>query len=255
MARMIKSISNLVAIIIITLTAIVTFSTSLFAKPVAQWIFEDINKITNEYAAVILEPIQSIGGVTSFTVPYLEALQKKCKELGVFLIFDEVQTGFGRIGTPFFSGYSGVTPDMFTTAKGIASGFPLGTLFVSDAISAKVKIGDLGSTYGAGPVAMAAAAATVEALTSRNLFAHVTELDAEFKTLASIPGIEEVRGKGCLVGLKTKMPAKELMKALLERKIISGTSKDPMVLRLLPPVVITKDHIAELRQALTEILQ
>lgn len=212
------------------------------------------NQITNETAAVILEPIQSMGGVTSFTLPYLAALKAHCEKTGTILIFDEVQTGFGRTGDPFISGFCGVTPDIFTTAKGIASGYPVGAMFVTDAIAAKVKTGDLGSTYGAGPVAMAAIIATVDTLVEQDLFRHAKKLDEAFKACSSIPGVVEVRGGGCLIGLKTTKPAKDVMKALLEKQIITGTSKDPNVLRLLPPIIITDEHINIFKSALREVL-
>jgi acetylornithine/N-succinyldiaminopimelate aminotransferase len=207
--------------------------------------YNDLEKITDAYAAVILEPIQSIGGVTSFENKFLEALRAQCTKVGAHLIFDEVQTGFGRTGLPFVSGYSGIEPDMFTTAKGIASGYPIGALFVHDHIASKVKMGDLGSTYGAAPVAMAAIEATVHELTSRHLFKHVQKLNECWQSLSSIPGVEEIRGRGCLIGIKTKIPAKELLKQFLSKGIITGTCKDPNVLRLLPPIILQKEHIEE----------
>ena len=217
--------------------------------------FEELNQITSDYAAVILEPIQSIGGVTAFEIDFLKALRTQCDKVGAILIFDEVQTGFGRTGLPFVSGFCGVDPDMFTTAKGIASGYPMGAMFVSDAIAAKVKMGDLGSTYGAAPVAMAAMEATVHELTSRNLFDHVKKLDAKWQTLLAIPGVEEIRGKGCLIGVKTKIPAKELFKLFLTKQIITGTCKDPHVLRLLPSVILQESHIDEFATHLKDLLQ
>jgi acetylornithine/N-succinyldiaminopimelate aminotransferase len=216
--------------------------------------FDDLARITDEHAAVILEPIQSIGGVTSFDSSFLKALRARCTEVGALLIYDEVQTGFGRTGLPFVSGYSGVEPDMFTTAKGIASGYPIGALFVHDHIACQVKMGDLGSTYGAAPVAMAAIAATVHELTSRHLFRHVQHLDECWRALATIPGVEEIRGKGCLIGIKTKIPAKELLKLFLTKGIITGTCKDPHVLRLLPPVILQPEHIATFAEHLKTFL-
>ena len=216
---------------------------------------EDLAKITNEYAAVILEPIQSIGGVTEFKKEFLHAVRAKCTEVGAHLIFDEVQTGFGRTGLPFVSGFGGIEPDMTTTAKGIASGYPIGALFVHDRIAAQVKSGDLGSTYGAAPVAMAAIGATIETLTKQNLFKHVQTLQPLWESCLSINGVEEIRGRGCLIGIKTKMPAKELLKSMLTKNIITGTCKDPMVLRLLPPVILQPEHINQFTIALQEILQ
>ncbi len=212
-----------------------------------------LTSITEQTGAVILEPIQSIGGVTSFTTDFLKKLRERCTTVGALLIFDEVQTGMGRTGTPFVSGYWGIEPDMFTTAKGIASGYPIGALFVHDKIATSVKSGDLGSTYGGGPVAMAAVAATVDRLNEHKLFDHVIDLDSHFRSLAKLPFVDEIRGKGCLIGIKTPHLAKHLVKELLKRNIISGTCKDPYVLRLLPPIILSPEHIDQFKTALMEV--
>ena len=214
-----------------------------------------LDQLTDEFACVILEPIQSMAGMVMFNQDYLMKLREICLRKGILLIFDEVQSGFGRTGDYFISGYSGVEPDMMTSAKGIASGYPVGLLAVSDGVNDQIGPGDLGSTYGAGPVAMAAVKATCEMLQSGFLLNQVKEIDRMMKSLMSVDGVEEVRGHGCLIGLKTRMKAKDLKDRLLEQMIITGTSKDPYVLRLLPPIVLEEQHITHFRAKLEECLK
>lgn len=209
-----------------------------------------LDQLTDEFACVILEPIQSMAGMVSFTQDYLMKLREVCLRKGILLIFDEVQTGFGRTGDFFVSGFGGIEPDMMTSAKGIASGYPIGLLAISDNLRDEMGKPDLGSTYGGGPVAMAAVKATCQMLQSGFLLNQVKEIDGMMRALISVDGVEEVRGKGCLIGLKTRMPAKQLREKLLAEMIITGTSKDPMVLRLLPPIVLEESHITHFRTKL-----
>jgi acetylornithine/succinyldiaminopimelate/putrescine aminotransferase len=214
---------------------------------------EGLAKLTDEFACVILEPIQSMSGMVEFSYEYLTLLIDKCRALGILVIFDEVQTGFGRTGQYFVTGYSGLQPDMLTSAKGIASGYPIGLLAVSDDL--KPRVNDLGSTYGGGPVAMAAVKATARALRDPRMLEHVRVLGQKFAELINVEGVEEVRGKGCLIGIKTVLPARQLRDRLLERRIITGTSKDPHVLRLLPPIILEESHIDEFRAFLMDCLK
>ncbi len=211
--------------------------------------------LTDEFACVILEPIQSMAGMVEFSHSYLIKLQEICLRKGILLIFDEVQTGFGRTGEYFISGYSGIEPDMMTSAKGIASGYPIGLLAVSERVKDQIKQGDLGSTYGGGPVAMAAVKATCELLESGAILMQVKQIDQLMQELKSVPGVEAVFGKGCLIGLKTILPAVELKNRLLKEMIITGTSKQPNVLRLLPPIVLEEQHMIHFRAKLTECLK
>src|SRR5262249_2765134 len=113
-----------------------------------------------ETAAVILEPIPSMGGIRVASKEFFQGLRRLCTERGALLAFDEVQTGFGRTGTLFCGEHFGVTPDLVTGAKGIAGGFPAGMVFVREDVAAKVKVGEQGTTFGGGPLACAAIAAT-----------------------------------------------------------------------------------------------
>ncbi len=217
--------------------------------------FGGLEQLTEEFACVILEPIQSMAGMVEFSQDYLRKLREVCSQKGTLLIFDEVQSGFGRTGEFFISGYSGIEPDMMTSAKGIASGYPVGLLAVSDAIKDEISMGDLGSTYGGGPVAMAAVKATCDMLQEGSLLANVKAIDVMMQDLLAVEGVEEVRGSGCLIGLKTRVPAKELRDRLLAEKIVTGTSKDPMVLRLLPPITLNEEHMVKFRLNLEKCLR
>lgn len=223
-----------------------------FFKPNDESIFDSL---TEEFAAVILEPIQSMAGMTTFDVSYLQKLIETCRSKGIFVIFDEVQTGFGRTGEYFVTGGNGLEPDMMTSAKGIGSGYPIGLFAVHDSLVPKIKVGDLGSTYGAAPVAMAVVKASAEELSKSSVLEHVRKLNERFHQLKDVPGVESIHGSGCLIGIRTKMPAKQLKDQLLNHKIITGTSKDPHVLRLLPPIVLKVEHIDQFESALTECLQ
>ena len=196
-----------------------------------------------------------MAGMIEFNLDYLTKLREICLRKGIMLILDEVQTGFGRTGKYFVSGFGGIEPDMMTSAKGIASGYPVGLLAVSENVKEHIKTGDLGSTYGGGPVAMAAVKATCEMLQSGYLLNQVNQIDKMMKELKSVDGVEEVRGHGCLIGLKTRVPAKQLRDRLLEKRIITGTSKDPSVLRLLPPIILEEQHILHFRVNLAECLK
>jgi acetylornithine/N-succinyldiaminopimelate aminotransferase len=217
--------------------------------------FSGLEQLTDEFACVILEPIQSMAGMVEFSQEYLVRLREVCIAKGILLIFDEVQSGFGRTGEYFISGYSGNQPDMMTSAKGIASGYPVGLLAVSDVVKDEISVGDLGSTYGGGPVAMAAVKATCDMLRDGCLLTKVNSINVLMQELLSVDGVEEVRGRGCLIGLKIRLPAKELRDRLLAEMIITGTSKDPMVLRLLPPITLTEHHMIDFREKLEMCLR
>lgn len=205
------------------------------------------NTIDAETAGVILEPIQSMAGVVEADPGYFLQLRENCDQVGAKLIFDEVQTGIGRTGNWFFAGSDlagGVVPDIVTLAKSLGSGIPVGACLVTDAISSRIKINDLGTTFGGGMIAMAAVIATLEAIEGDKMIenARVVE-NAVRRTLAGAPGIVGVRGKGCLLGIEFEGPCKPAYDKLLRNNIITGTSSDPNVLRLLPPMSVTIDEI------------
>ena len=199
--------------------------------------------LDKETAAVILEPIQSMGGVRMAEPDFYQALRARCDDVNAMLIYDEVQTGMGRTGEFFFAGRFCVVPDLVSLAKGIASGVPMGAVLMTDAIAGEVKIGDLGTTFGAGPLACAALEVTVDVISEEGLLENVREnSEYLFAELRKMPSVEEVRGLGYLIGIKFGS-AKFVQQALLDRKIITGLSDDPSVLRLLPPLTLRRPEI------------
>jgi acetylornithine/N-succinyldiaminopimelate aminotransferase len=208
--------------------------------------------LDEETAAVILEPIQSMGGVRMGEPEFYRALREMCDQVGAMLIYDEVQTGMGRTGEFFFAGVHEVVPDMVSLAKGIASGVPMGAVLMTDAIAGEIKAGDLGTTFGGGPLACAALEATVDVIRDEGLLANVREnSEYLFEELRKLPMVEEVRGLGYLIGIKFRSGnAKPYQQALLEKKLITGLSDDPSVLRLLPPLTLKR---AEIDLFLTEL--
>src|SRR5437870_5238920 len=177
--------------------------------------------LDEETAAVILEPIQSMGGVRMADPEFYQALRNRCDEANAMLIYDEVQTGMGRTGEFFFAGRFGVVPDMAALAKGIASGVPMGAVLMTDAIAGEIKGGDLGTTFGGGPLACAALEATVNVIRDESLLENVREnSEYLFAELNKLSSVEEVRGLGYLIGIKLRSGnVKPYQQALLEKRI------------------------------------
>ncbi len=198
-------------------------------------------------AAIMLEPIQSMAGVRMASVNYYQSLRELCDERGIVLIYDEVQTGVGRTGDWFFAGSeagSHVVPDIVTLAKALGSGIPVGACLVTEKISASIKENDLGTTFGGGMIAMAAVTATLEAIENDGLLQNVKTVEAYLRQrMAEVPEVAAVHGRGFLLGIEFRTPAAPIHKALLDRKIITGTSSDPKVLRLLPPLCLRREDI------------
>ena len=221
--------------------------------------FGDLEAVTAavgpDTAAVILEPIQSMAGVKTASADYFRGLRAACDKAGALLIYDEVQTGIGRTGTMFFAGRHGVLPDLITLAKGIASGVPLSAVLVRDVIAERVAYGDYGATFGAGPLAMAAMKATLEVIDDEKLLDNVLRTsDIARRKLGSVPGVREVRGLGFLLGLKIDGDAPKVQAQLLGRGAIVGTSDEPGVLRLLPPLTLKPEHVGALADMLAPSL-
>lgn len=204
----------------------------------------------HDVAAVIVEPIQSMAGVQVAEAPWLAALREKCDASGTVLIFDEVQTGFGRVGAPFAFRSLGVQPDLVTCAKGIASGFPAAAVLFTPAIAERVGPGDLGSTFGGGPLACAAIIATLDVIEGEDLPARA--LAAEARIRAGLKGtvVTEIRGRGLLLGLVVGTRAAALKSALYGAGILVGASGDPAVLRLMPPLNVDDASIDQLIAAI-----
>src|SRR5271168_2101253 len=204
-------------------------------------------------AAVIVEPVQGVGGAYDVGKPMLQALRLRCDEMGALLIFDEVQCGMGRTGAPFAANFHGVTPDMMTAAKALGNGFPVSALLLSDRVAGKLKVDDMGTTFGGGPMACAIAEAVVDTIESESLLANVRQVSAYMRSSCIVGPVTGVQGAGFLLGLKTSRPAKEVQSALLAKNILTGTSADPHILRLLPAYIMNEGHVDQLSDALAKI--
>ncbi|HEX8337295.1 MAG TPA: aminotransferase class III-fold pyridoxal phosphate-dependent enzyme [Pyrinomonadaceae bacterium] len=211
-------------------------------------------------AAVMLEPVQSMAGVTLAAPEFYRELRRLCDERGMLLIFDEVQTGVGRTGSWFFAGSEaagGVVPDVITLAKALGSGVPVGACLTTGAVASSIRENDLGTTFGGGMLAMAAVAATLEAIEADGMLENARAVEAFLReSLKDVRGVAAVRGLGMLLGVEFVEPvAAKVNKALLERRIITGTSSDPKVLRLLPPLCVTKEEAGLFVEALRELCE
>jgi acetylornithine/N-succinyldiaminopimelate aminotransferase len=201
-------------------------------------------------AAVIIEPVQGEGGAKSADGPFLRALRALCDEHGVLLIFDEVQCGLGRTGKLFAYEHADAVPDIMALAKALGGGFPVGACLASKAAASGMGPGAHGSTYGGNPLAMAVALAAVNVLADPELLDHVTQVSGYFKQqLEGLRSrhpdvIEEIRGKGLLVGVKLRTSNRAFMEhARAERLLIAGGGEN--CIRLLPPLIVAEDEIRE----------
>src|SRR5213080_1830989 len=224
--------------------------------------FGDINSVRavadDSVAAIMLEPIQSMAGVCMAEPSFYRQVRELCDERGIVLIYDEVQTGVGRTGEWFFAGgepSDRVVPDIITLAKSLGSGIPVGACLVSEKIASHIKENDLGTTFGGGMVAMAAVTATLEAIENDRMLENVRGVESYLRErLREIKQVVNVRGRGFLLGLEFADKAKPVHEALLERRIITGTSSDAKVLRLLPPLCLKKEEVDLFIDALKEVL-
>jgi acetylornithine/N-succinyldiaminopimelate aminotransferase len=225
--------------------------------------FGDIDSVRtvadDSVAAIMLEPIQSMAGVKMAAPSFYRALRELCDERGIVLIYDEVQTGIGRTGEWFFAGSAagdGVVPDIITLAKALGSGIPVGACLVTDRVAAHLKENDLGTTFGGGMIAMAAVTATLEAIEVDAMLENVRTVEAYLRQrLKELELVVNVSGRGFLLGLEFADAAKPIHEALLERRIITGTSSDPNVLRLLPPLCLGKEEVDLFVDALAQLVR
>jgi acetylornithine aminotransferase/acetylornithine/N-succinyldiaminopimelate aminotransferase len=223
--------------------------------------FGDIESVRaladDSVAAIMLEPIQSMAGVRMAGSAFYRALRELCDERGIVLIYDEVQTGVGRTGEWFFAGSEageGVVPDIISLAKALGSGIPVGACLVNEKTASHIKENDLGTTFGGGMLAMAAVTATLEAIEADSMLANVRTVEAHLRErLREVEQVVKVRGRGFLLGLEFAEKAKPIHEALLEKGIITGTSSDPNVLRLLPPLCLTQADADMFVNALAEV--
>jgi acetylornithine/succinyldiaminopimelate/putrescine aminotransferase len=198
----------------------------------------------DDVAAVIVEPLQSMAGVTGAPDAYFQALRRACDASGAMLVFDEVQTGIGRTGTFTISEQFGMRPDLISLAKSLGSGVPVGAVLASDDVAASIAFGDQGTTFGGGMLAMAAVEATLRMIRDEGLMERAPRIFERIRK-GVLAHVTEVRGRGCLIGLKRDTPVAPVIPALRERGILTGGSDDPSVLRVMPPLTTTDDEIDE----------
>jgi len=209
---------------------------------------------SDDYCAVILEAIQGVGGLDEPTTEFFQFIAEKCKENNVVLIADEVQSGCGRSGKFFAFQHHGIEPDIISIAKGMGNGFPVGGILIHE--SFKPSYGLLGTTFGGNHLACAACLAVLEVLEDENLMENAAELGAYFKEKAAeIPEIKKVKGKGLMIGLEFDFEIADLRKKMiLEQHMFTGSAKNKRLLRFLPALNITKEHIDQFFEALKKAL-
>jgi acetylornithine/N-succinyldiaminopimelate aminotransferase len=206
--------------------------------------------ITAETAAILIEPVMGEGGVRVVPHPFLRALRELCDKHGLLLVFDEIQTGFGRTGDLFCYQHTGVTPDVMAVAKALGGGFPVGACLATNEAGKGMTAGTHGSTFGGNPLAMAVGNAVLDVMLKPGFLDHVRKMSLLLKQrLAEIKDrygsvISEVRGEGLLIGLKVVPPAGELVDALRAEKMITVGAGDNVV-RLLPPLIIDEAQVAD----------
>lgn len=210
--------------------------------------FNDIEALENEIrkgdvAAVILETIQGVGGLNEASTDFYKAASELCEKFGTVLIADEVQSGYGRTGDFFAFQKHGIRPDIISVAKGMGNGFPIGGIMIDEKI--KPSHGMLGTTFGGNHLACAAGISVLEILEEENLLANAVEVFRYFQERTSeVPKVKELKGRGLMIGLKFDFDVTELRKELLfKHRIFTGAASDKTLLRILPPMIIQKEHV------------
>lgn len=212
-----------------------------------------VSHIDGKTAAVILEPIQGLAGAYPLSDDYLRQVRAACDRHGAFLIADEVQCGMGRSGLPFAISHSGVAPDMITAAKSLGAGFPCGALLMPEEFSAQLGGGDLGTTFGGGPLACAAIEAVLDAMEEEQLPAQAAERERQVRSTCVAGPVKAIQGRGLLLGLKCADGARQVRDDLLAADILTGTSALPQWLRLMPPLNLRETDAAQLSAAVHQL--
>ncbi|AHC51115.1 acetyl-lysine aminotransferase [Sulfolobus acidocaldarius SUSAZ] len=217
---------------------------------------EDLSKIDNETAAVIVEPIQGESGVIPANIEFMKALKEKTENTGSLLIFDEIQTGFGRTGKLWAYKHYNIVPDILTAGKAIGGGFPVSVVFLPDHIANKLEEGDHGSTYGGNPMAMAAVTAACKVIEKENVVEQANQKGQQFsnilvKNLADLKVVREVRGKGLMIGIDIRFQPGQVLKYLQEKGILA-VKAGSTVIRFLPSYLITYENMEEASNVLRE---
>ena len=209
--------------------------------------------INGDTAAVIVELVQGVAGAYELGREFAETLAGRCAETGALLIVDEVQSGMGRSGHPFAADAYQIKPDLLTVAKSLGAGFPCGAVLMTSEIAANLGTGDLGTTFGGGPLACALIETVIDEIIGSDLMENVRAVSAALVNALPAGPVKSAQGMGFLIGLRCSAPAKLVRDGLLERGILVGTSADPAVIRLIPPLVLDQPHIEELIDALIDM--
>ncbi len=221
--------------------------------------FDDVaaleHAVDDSVAAVLLEPVQGFAGARECSSDFLRSAREICDARGAVLIFDEVQCGVGRCGAFSAAEAFGVTPDLLTFAKGLAAGLPIGAVVATPALVERLVPGDLGSTFGGGPVPCAAALANIAVIERDDLMGNAVRMGEYLTVGARKLGVIRVSGRGLLLGLHLGRPAAEVQQALFSHRILTGTATDPRVLRLLPPLSFSSRECDLLLAGLQEVLR
>ncbi|MEC9374891.1 MAG: aminotransferase class III-fold pyridoxal phosphate-dependent enzyme [Pseudomonadota bacterium] len=199
--------------------------------------------INETVGAVIIELVQGIAGAFELSPEFIKTIADKCKSTNTVLIIDEVQTGVGRCGSAFAIDFYGIEADIITTAKGLGSGFPCGALLMNNLMAEGLSNGDLGSTFGGGPIACALIDAVISTINSDNLMESVNILSKRIKKECVTGPVEAISGKGFLLGLHCPDGAKPVIDGLMKQGILVGSSSNPNILRLLPPLILQHEHV------------
>lgn len=221
---------------------------------------ESVKKLVNEKTCgIIVEPVQGEGGINTATKGFMTGIRKLCDEEGILMICDEIQCGMARTGEMFAWQLYGTKPDIMTMAKAIGSGVPVGAFAMTKAVAeASLKPGDHGTTYGGNPLACAAVAKTLEIYEKQKLAAHVKEvgdyLEEQLKKLVEdYDCVVEQRGLGLIRGIKLSGPVGEVVKKAMEEGLLIISARSD-VIRLVPPLVIGKEHVDEMIEKLRKVL-
>jgi acetylornithine/N-succinyldiaminopimelate aminotransferase len=214
--------------------------------------------IDENTAGFLVEPIQGEGGIRPATQEFMQGLRNACDKRGLILVLDEVQAGYGRTGKFFAHELYGITPDIMAVAKGIGGGFPLGACLATEQAAKGMVFGTHGSTYGGNPLAMAAGEAVLDVILEPGFLDHVAKMGERLRSSLEqlIPNhddlFEMVRGRGLMQGLKLKHPSRDFVAHLRDRHCLLTAAAGDNTVRLLPPLIVEEQHIAEAMKKLSE---
>ncbi len=231
----------------------------------AEFVQPDADAITaavsDDTAAVVLEPVQGEGGVNVLSDAVLHAARRACDQHGAMLILDEVQSGFGRCGRWFAHQHTaGLRPDLMAMAKGIGSGFPLGAIAYGEKVAAALRPGSHGSTYGGNPLACAAGLAVLDTLAAQDLPGRAVVVGKRFRAslerrFASTPRVREIRGRGLMIGIVLRERAGRHLARLASEHLVLALPAGPNVIRLLPPLIVSDDELERGAAAIEAVLE